>query len=85
MVGYIGLLSANATVALINDSIHESVWNDLVLKFKPAFIYKPSNQFNCLKFWQKKINFGDYIFYETNISYVNSKYDKLVGFTRKII
>ena len=67
LAGYIGLLRANAVVALINESIHESVWNDLVLKFKPAFIYQPSNLFQCSKVWNEKINFGNYVFYETNI------------------
>ena len=67
LAGYIGLLRANAGVALINESIHESVWNDLVLKFKHAFIYQPSNLFQCSKVWNEKINFGNYVFYETNI------------------
>ncbi len=67
LAGYVGLIRANAVVALINDSIHESVWNDLVLKFKPVFIYLPNNLFQCSKFWEEKFNFGNYVFYETNI------------------
>ena len=66
LVGYVGLLRANAVVALINDSINESVWNELVKKFKPAFIYIPKNLFQCSKVWEKKLNFGGYVFYETN-------------------
>ena len=41
LTGYVGLLRANAVVALINGSIHESMWNDLVINFKPTFIYQP--------------------------------------------
>ena len=67
LAGYVGLLRANAVVALINDSIHESIWNDLVIKFKPVFIYQPSNLFQCGKVWGKKFKFGKYALYETNI------------------
>ena len=67
LAGYVGLLRANAVVALINDSSHESMWNDLVINFKPAFIYQPKNLFQCQKFWEQKFKFGKYVLYETNI------------------
>ena len=66
LTGYVGLLRANAIVALINDSIHESIWNDLVINFKPTFIYQPKNLFQCEKDWEQKLKFGKYVLYETN-------------------
>ena len=70
LAGYVGLLRANAVVALINDSIHESMWNDLVMNFKPAFIYQPKNLFQCEKDWEQKFKFGKYVLYETNKFFV---------------
>ena len=67
LTGYVGLLRANAVVALINDSIHESMWNDLLINFKPAFIYQPKSFFQCEKTWDQKFMFGEYLLYETNI------------------
>ena len=67
LTGYVGLLRANAVVALINDSIHESMWNDLVMNFKPVFIYQPQNLFQCEKVWKQKLKFGKHVLYETNI------------------
>ncbi len=67
LTGYVGLLRANAVVALINDSIHESMFNDLVINFKPTFIYQPKNLFQCEKDWEKKLKFGKYVLYKTNI------------------
>ena len=54
LTGYVGMLRANAVVALINDSIHESMWNDLVINFKPTFIYQPKNLFQSKKDWKQK-------------------------------
>ena len=67
VTGYVGALRANAVVVLINYSIHESMWNDLIKKFKPAFIYQPKNLFQCEKVWEQKLKFGKYVLYETNI------------------
>ena len=67
LTGYVGMLRANAVVALINDSIHESMWNDLVINFKPTFIYQPKNLFQSKKDWKQKFKFGKYVLYETNI------------------
>ena len=67
LTGYVGLLRANAVVALINNSIHESMWNDLVTNFKPAFIYQPKNLFQSEKVWEQKFKFGKYVLYKTNI------------------
>ena len=46
IVGYVGALRANAVVALINDSIRKSFFNDLILKFKPSYIYQPQKMFS---------------------------------------
>ena len=67
LTGYVGSLRANAVVALINDSIHESMWNDLVINFKPAFIYQPENLFQSENIWKQKFKFGNYVLYKTNI------------------
>ena len=67
LTGYVGMLRANAVVALINDSIHESMWNDLVINFKPTFIYQPKNLFQSKKDWKQKFKFGKYVLYEINI------------------
>ena len=67
LAGYVGLLRANAVVALINDSIHESVFSDLIFKFKPAFIYQPKNIFESENIWDKKLKFGQYVLYDTKI------------------
>ena len=67
LTGYVGMLRANAVVALINDSIHESIWNDLIVNFKPAFIYQPKNLFKYENDWGKKFKFGKYVLYKTNI------------------
>ena len=37
LAGYVGLLRANAVVVLISDTIHESLWNDLVKNYFLAY------------------------------------------------
>ena len=58
VTGYVGALRANAVVVLINYSIHESMWKDLIKNYKPAFIYQPKNLFQCEKDWEQKFKFG---------------------------
>ena len=67
LVGYVGLLRVNKVVAMINDSIHESNFYDLIERFKPRFIYKPLNVFSLKKNWMKKLKIGQYELYETYI------------------
>ena len=66
LVGYCGLLRGNVVVALINDTIHESIFNDIVLKFKPALIYQPKRYFQVNNSWDLKLAFGEYGLYKTN-------------------
>ena len=66
LAGYVGLLRSNCVVALINDSIHESMLNDLVIKFKPSFIYQPKIMISLKRNWKERFNIGKYVFYETN-------------------
>ena len=64
---YVGMLRANAVVALVNDSIHESVLVDLILNFKPSLIYIPKNLFKIENNWREVVKFGNYVLYETKI------------------
>ena len=67
LTGYVGLLRANTVVALINDSIHKSMFSDLLERFKPRFIYQPLNEFSFKKNWKQRLGIGKYVLYETNI------------------
>ena len=67
LAGYVGLLRTNTVVALINDSIHESMFNDLIDRFKPRLIYQPQKVFSKRKNWKQRFEKGEYILYETNI------------------
>ena len=68
VVGYVGAIRANAVIALINNSIHESLLNDLILRFKPSLIYKhQSIHLNKSNNWKQRIKIGEYILYETNV------------------
>ena len=67
LAGYVGLLRTNAVVALINDSIHESMFNDLIDRFKPRLIYQPQKVFSKRKNWKQRFEKGEYVLYETNI------------------
>ena len=67
LAGYVGLIRTNAVVALINDSIHESMFNNLVINFKPSIIYQPQNVFSFNKNWKQRLKVGKYVLYETNI------------------
>ena len=67
VAGYVGALRANAVIALINESVRESILNDLVINFKPSFIYQPKNLFQCEKVMEQKFKFGKYVLYETNL------------------
>ncbi len=67
LTGYVGLMRSNAVVALINDSIHGSMFNDLVKNFKPSIIYQPKNEFSFEKNWEQRLKVGKYVLYETNI------------------
>ena len=67
VTGYVGALRANAVVALINDSIRKSFFNDLILKFKPSYIYQPQKMFSFEKNWKLRFKIGEYVLYETNI------------------
>jgi acyl-CoA synthetase (AMP-forming)/AMP-acid ligase II len=66
LTGYVGLLRANAVVALINDSIHETMFKDLVKNFKPSIIYQPQNMFSLEINWKQRLKTGKYVLYETN-------------------
>jgi len=67
LTGYVGLIRSDAVVALINDSIRESMLYGLVKNFKPAFVYQPKNLFQCEKVWEQKFKFGEYVLFETKI------------------
>ena len=67
LIGYIGLLNANCVVAMITDSVSESMLNDLLERFKPSFIYMPQRTKNKKNNWVKKLRKGEYILYETNV------------------
>ena len=67
LTAYVGLLRSNNVVALINDSISEASFNNLLTKFKPGFIYKTPSKFAHKKKWKEKFHFGEYVLYETNI------------------
>ena len=54
LTGYVGLIRSNAVVALINDSIRESMLYGLLKNFKPAFVYQPKSLFQCEKVWEQK-------------------------------
>jgi len=67
VAGYVGAVRVNAVVALINDTIHESMLKEIVKNFKPAFIYQPKNLFKSQKKWKQKFKLGKYVLFDTNI------------------
>ena len=67
LAGYIGFLRANTVVALINDSTHESMFNDLIKRFKPSLVYQPQNIFSVNNNWKQRLKVGEYVLYETHI------------------
>ena len=66
LTGYVGMLRANAVVALINDSINETIFKDLLKNFKPSIIYQPQNMFSFEINWKQGLKMGKYVLYETN-------------------
>ncbi|SVD17107.1 uncharacterized protein METZ01_LOCUS369961, partial [marine metagenome] len=67
IVGYVGAFRANAVVVLIDNSIHESLFNDLIVRFKPSLVYKPQNIFSHKNDWKQRLRIGEYGLFETNI------------------
>ena len=53
IVGYVGAIRSNVVIALINESIHETLFIDLIVKFKPSMIYKPQNILSCNNNWNQ--------------------------------
>lgn len=67
LVGYVGLLRGNKVVALINNTINQSSFDELIRRFKPAFIFKPNNLFSLDEKWKNKLTIGGYNLFETEI------------------
>ena len=67
IVGYVGAFRANAVVVLIDNSIHESLFNDLIVRFKPSLVYKPQIIFSHKNDWKQSLRIGEYGLFETNI------------------
>ena len=67
LVGYYGFIRSNTVVALINNSINETVLNNLILRFKPTHIYQPKNTCLINKNWEKIITQNNYDLFKTNV------------------
>ena len=60
IVGYVGAFRANAVVVLIDNSIHESLFNDLIVRFKPSLVCQPQNIFSFKHNWKKLLKIGQF-------------------------
>jgi long-chain acyl-CoA synthetase len=60
LAGYIGLIRRGAVVALVNHTIHETLFLNLIDKFKPRFIYQPSGFLNHIDNWREVYRFRSY-------------------------
>ena len=66
LVGYVSFIRNKIPVAFINDNIHQNLFNELLNRFKPLYIYSPSAyNLSSLK-WNNKYEFGNYNFYQSS-------------------
>ena len=71
IAGYLGFMRTKAIPALISDTIEINLFFKLLEKYKPEFIYAPSNIFQLHSKFSAVYSYKDYLLFKTdyNIGY----------------
>jgi len=66
LVGYVSFIRNKIPVAFINDNIHQNLFIELLIRFKPLYVYSPSVSSLASSKWNNKYEFGSYNLYQTS-------------------
>ena len=64
IASYYGSLKSNCVVALIDENLSVKLLKNLILKYKPNFIFIDKNKKKIFKYYDEKFNFYNYVLFE---------------------